>query len=155
MGAVRFRTLGPSDHEFVRELSRTAFAEFARAPVATTLTMVQRHRAFLAERGGVPIGFAVLRVDGSAELVAIAVVEHERGRGVGRALLRLAEAAARRAGAPALSLHTADANLAALELFHKSGFRLERRLPRYYVGVFDACELRKELRSSPSIDGTE
>ena len=146
-GALRLRPFATTHLEFVRELSKDAFAEFAREPVLTTLAMVRRHRSFVAERDGAPIGFAVVSLvsASSAELVAIAVVERERGRGVGRALLTLAENAARRAGARFLSLHTADANLAALELFHKHEFELERRLLRYYLGVFDACEMRKEL----------
>jgi ribosomal-protein-alanine N-acetyltransferase len=146
-GALRLRPFATADLEFVRELSKDAFAEFAREPVLTTLAMVRRHRSFVAERDGVAIGFAVVSLASAstAELVAIAVVERERGRGVGRALLTLAENAARRAGARFLSLHTADANLAALELFHKHGFELERRLLRYYLGVFDACEMRKKL----------
>jgi ribosomal protein S18 acetylase RimI-like enzyme len=146
-GIIRLRAFATTDLEFVRELSKDAFAEFSREPVLTTLAMVRRHRSFIAERDGVAIGFAVVSLvsAASAELVAIAVVERERGRGVGRALLTLAENAARRAGARFLSLHTAEANLAALELFHKQGFELERRLLRYYLGVFDACEMRKEL----------
>jgi ribosomal-protein-alanine N-acetyltransferase len=147
VAALRLRRLTPGDHDFVRELSRDAFAEFARDPVATTLAMALRFEAFIAERDHSPIGFAVLRLGqgGSAELAAIAVLEHERGRGVGRSLLRAVEIAARGAGASSLSLHTAEANLAAFELFYKQGYRLERRLPRYYVGVYDACELRKRL----------
>jgi ribosomal protein S18 acetylase RimI-like enzyme len=78
------------------------------------------------------------------ELVAIAVVERERGRGVGSALLKAAEIRARAGGTPGITLHTAEANVAALELFTKRGFRVRRRLRRYYVGVFDACELVKK-----------
>jgi ribosomal-protein-alanine N-acetyltransferase len=131
----------------VRALSRDAFGEFAREPVDSTLAMALRFEAYVAERNHEPIGFAILRLGHAdeAELAAIAVVERERGRGVGRSLLRAVETAARRAGASSLSLHTAEANLAAFELFHKQGYRLERRLPRYYVGVYDACELKKRL----------
>jgi len=144
---VRLRRLRAGDSQFVQELSATAFAEFSREPVGATMAMVRRYRAFVAERDEAPVGFAVVRLINptTAELVAIAVVEHERGRGVGRALLGLAERAARRSGARTLLLHTADANVAAFELFHKNGFSLARRLPRYYLGVFDACELQKAL----------
>lgn len=145
-GALRFRRFGARDRAFVAALAREAFAEFAREPVGSTLSLVQRHTSLIAERDGTPVGFATLRLGrGEAELLAIAVVPHERGRGVGRALVRLAESTAREASARSLSLHTADANLAALSTFLRSGFRVERRLPRYYRGVFDACELRKTL----------
>jgi ribosomal protein S18 acetylase RimI-like enzyme len=148
MQPVRVRRLGASDEAFVAELSRHAFAEFSRDPAATTLAMAGRHGGLLAERAGVPIGFAIveLRSGSASELLAIAVVEHERGRGVGRLLLDAVERAARRTGSTAITLHTAEANLAALELFDKRGYELERRLPRHYVGVFDAQKRRKRLQ---------
>jgi ribosomal protein S18 acetylase RimI-like enzyme len=147
MSSVRVRPLRRSDDDFVAELSRHAFAEFSRKPETTTLAMAHRHGGFVAERDETPIGFAVVDAAAGrpAELLAIAVVEPERGRGLGRLLLDAAERAARRAGAAVITLHTADANLAALELFHKRGYELERRLPRHYVGVFDAQKLKKRL----------
>ena len=145
---VTLRRLLQSDEPFVRALSEQAFGEFTRDPGASTLAMARRFGGFVAERDGSALGFAVVRAGRAgegAELVAIAVLEPERGRGVGRALLTACEEAARRAGAPLLTLRTADANLAAAELFHKRGYRLKRRLPRYYAGVFDARELTKRL----------
>ena len=82
----------------------------------------------------------------SAELCAIAVDESARGRGVGAQLLRFVERELERDGIRELSLHTAVANLAALELFMKHGFSVMQRLPRYYRGVFEALALRKQLR---------
>jgi ribosomal protein S18 acetylase RimI-like enzyme len=108
--------------------------------------MAEHFVTLVAEREGVQLGFVVVRIerDRLAELVAIAVVERERGRGVGSALLKAAEIRARAGGTPGITLHTAEANVAALELFTKRGFRVRRRLRRYYVGVFDACELVKK-----------
>ncbi len=142
----KIRRLLSSDEPFVGELSAQAFGEFARDAAASTLAMARQFGGLVAERDGRALGFAVLRQErAGAELVAIAVLEEERGRGVGRALLEACEDAARRAGAPFLTLRTADANLAAAELFHKHGDRVTRRLPRYYAGVFDARELTKRL----------
>lgn len=140
------RGLRGADAGFVLELSEQAFAEFSRDPARSTLWMAEHFVTLLAERQGKPQGFVVVRVerDALAELTAIAVVERERGRGVGRALLQAAERRARAQGARGMTLHTADANLAALELFTRAGFRVKRRLPRFYVGVYDACELVKE-----------
>jgi ribosomal protein S18 acetylase RimI-like enzyme len=144
--AVRARWLRDADRDFVAALSRDAFGEYTRDAGPATLAMARKHRTLVAERDGVPLGFAVFRLAGArAELLAIAVSEHERGRGVGRLLLALVEKTARRSGARSLSLHTADANLAALELFRLRGFVLERRILRYYLGVFDAWELTKAL----------
>ena len=142
----KIRRLLPSDDAFVRTLSEQAFGEFSSHPGGSTLAMAHRYGGFVAERDGRAVGFAVLRVERTgAELAAIAVLEEERGRGIGRALLNASESAARRGGAPLLTLRTAEANLAAFELFYKRGYRIERRLPRYYAGVFDACELSKRL----------
>jgi ribosomal protein S18 acetylase RimI-like enzyme len=73
------------------------------------------------------------------------VVESQRGRGVGRALLDAAERAAADAGARALELVTAEANLAALELFLKSDYRIVRTLPSFYPRGQTAHVLRKTL----------
>ena len=55
------------------------------------------------------------------------------------------DGAAVSAGLQEIRLHTAQSNLSALELFLKRGFRLERRMPRFYRGVYDACVLTKQL----------
>jgi ribosomal protein S18 acetylase RimI-like enzyme len=76
----------------------------------------------------------------SFELTAVAVLSSERGRGVGKVLLDAAEASAKLQGAREIVAHTADANLAALELLLKRSYRMRRRLERYY-GMYAACEL--------------
>jgi ribosomal protein S18 acetylase RimI-like enzyme len=143
---VRIRALNGSDTEFVSSLANAAFSEFSPEPARSTLWMAEHFVTLVAERAGAQLGFVVVRIEGDrlAELVAIAVLERERGRGVGSALLKAAEVRARGGGASGLSLHTAEANVAALELFTKRGFRVRKRLRRYYVGVFDACELVKK-----------
>ena len=83
-----------------------------------------------------------------AELCAIAVDEYARGTGIGAALLAKVERVLSLAGFSEITMHTAQANLSALELFLKHGFRIERRLPRFYRGVFDACALRKRIADS-------
>lgn len=147
---VRFRD--PEDDAFIARLGGEAFSEFSSGAREHTLRMAQRFVTLIAVRGGEReerVGFAILEDSGAVvELQAIAVVESERGRGVGRALLRSAEAWARARSASRLRLRTAEANLAALELFVRAGFRLEERLPRHYRRVFDAFVLSKPLRRS-------
>ncbi len=94
-----------------------------------------------------PVGFAVVRGVGSeqAELCAIAVEESARGLGIGALLLTRIERALLRAGTTELTLHTAEANASALDLFAKRGFLVEQRLPRFYRGVFDARAMCKRL----------
>jgi ribosomal protein S18 acetylase RimI-like enzyme len=144
---TRVRPRRPEDDPFIVELSASAFVEYARSPGNSALHMAHAGAAWIAERAGAKVGFAIVSGVGNvrAELTAIAVAEHARGLGVGAALLARVERELARAGTADLSLHTAEANAAALELFSKRGFRTEQRLPKYYRGVFDACTMRKRL----------
>jgi len=146
---VRPREAG--DAAFVARLGGEAFSEFSEGAREHTARMAERLVTWIAVRGGQPVGFVVLEQQGDVvELQAIAVSEHERGRGVGRRLLVAAEEWAGRAGARRLALRTAQANLAALELFVRAGFRIEARLPRHYRGMYDAFVLVKALARAKS-----
>ena len=100
----------------------------------------------VAVRGRDRLGFLVLVTRGStAWIEAIAVLEPERGLGVGMRLMQAAVRAARRHGVRRVSLTTAQANVEALELFLRCGFRIERRMPRFYAAGLDACVLSRSL----------
>src|SRR5690606_9312627 len=117
-------------------------------PGASSLEMAATHPTLVAIEGKVPVGFVVIdlgRDSGRPSVIALAVEARKRGRGVGYGPLCSAERFARFAGAKELVVHTADLNLGALELFMRSGYRMVRRLPRYYRNRFDACELTKRL----------
>jgi ribosomal protein S18 acetylase RimI-like enzyme len=145
--ALFLRQRCAADDAFIARLAAQAFDEYSARPVATTLGMARAGVTWLACRDDEPLGFAVVRPGepGHAELCAIAVEEHARGLGIGTALLAKVERVLSLAGFSELTIHTAQANLSALELFLKHGFRVERRLPRFYRGVFDACALRKRI----------
>ena len=145
-----FRRRRATDDAFIARLSVRAFGEYNKNPEWTTLEMARRGTTWLASHEGSPVGFAIYEQAGpeKAELTAIAVEEQARGSGVGAALLAQVERDVVAAGIRELRLHTAEANLSALELFLKRGFRIIRRLPRFYRGVFDACELGKRVRSA-------
>ena len=67
-----------------------------------------------------------------ARLYSIAVDPARRGQGLGRRLLRDAEAQARVAGARGLRLEVRQDNRAAVALYEAAGYRCLARLPRYY-----------------------
>src|SRR6185436_239297 len=129
----RLRAYQASDAPFVETLARLAFSEYsprAGAPSvhAATLPGVV---AIVAVAGSERAGFAMLTVRKSRErqsdamfasLDAIAVEPAHRGRGVGRALVRGAELEARKRRVVDLQLVTAEANVAALDLFLRAGF---------------------------------
>ena len=144
---TRVRARKAADDSFIERLSALAFAEFSADPGHSTLQMARAGRTWVAERGTLAVGFAVVRSTGAfrAELCAIAVEEHARGLGVAAALLAKIENALARAGTNELTLHTAEANASALDLFSKRGFLPERRLPRFYRGMYDAWAMRKSI----------
>jgi ribosomal protein S18 acetylase RimI-like enzyme len=81
----------------------------------------------------------------SARLYGIAVRAPDRGRGLGRRLLRAAEAVARRRGAARITLETDPSNEAAVRLYRSHGFRLVRRLGPYYEDSSPADRWSKGL----------
>ncbi len=143
------RAATPSDARFVRELAAQAFGEYdAHAARTTSGLMAQAGaRTSLVLRAERPIGFTIVRPETRAVLAvnAIAVLEGERGRGVGQRLMLAAERYARARAFRALSLTTAQANLAALDLFLRLGFTITERQARYYFGGQPACRLVKPL----------
>lgn len=149
--AVEVRPARESDAGFVEHLSGEVFSEYTQAAAPKTVAMARQRGASLIigtldERAA---GFAVVRAGGDvAYLDAIAVEAMARGHGLGRQLLSAAERHALRRGARLLRLVTAQANLAALELFFKTGFFIERRLHRYYPRGQDALGLVKRLEVS-------
>jgi ribosomal protein S18 acetylase RimI-like enzyme len=147
-GTVDVRMARDSDAAFVERLSGEVFSEYTpgAAPRTAAMTQADGARTLVATVDRRPAGFAVIRASGDvAHLDAIAVQEVQRGRGLGRRLLSAAEAEAERRGAKLVRLVTADANLAALELFFKTGYFIERRLRRYYPRGQDALRLVKRL----------
>jgi len=142
------RPFEAQDSSFVAELAERAFAEYGGHPSRYTLRTIERPDTctWLAVEAGFPVGMLVLQLVGArATILAVAVVERARGRGVGRLLMQVAEQHAQTHGAKRLTLCTADANLAALDLFLRRGFKIIRRRPSYYARQQTACELEKAL----------
>jgi [ribosomal protein S18]-alanine N-acetyltransferase len=147
--ALSFRRRCSADDAFIQALASEAFQEYTTDSRARALPMTRDANAItiVATDEDVQVGFAVLRIKSSANayLDAIAVSTRARGRGVGSSLLRRAESEAKTQRARALDLVTAEANLAALELFLKHGFRIIRSMPRFYPRGQNAHLLRKDL----------
>lgn len=134
------------DDRFIADLARRAFGEY------TTRPTVGHGVTWVAVSNERPLGFVTIDLTrhGRAAVVAIAVDPDEQGKGVGRRLMRAAEQCARASGARLLELYTAEANVAALDLFHKSGLQIVRRVQRFYPRGQNACLLEKKLARSPS-----
>jgi ribosomal protein S18 acetylase RimI-like enzyme len=146
---VLVRSYLPDDAPFVAELSQQAFSEYGGQPARYTLSEISRPetRTWIARETGAQVGMVLLELSGRrAHILALAVTERARGRGIGGLLMQAAERDALACGAQLLSLCTADSNLAALDLFLRRDFRIVRRRPTYYARRQDACELEKQLR---------
>jgi len=100
----------------------------------------------LARRGGAPRGFVRIHprgVAGSPYVASVAVVESERGRGVGTALLDAAEA--RYPRARFVFLCVSDFNTRARALYERHGYRLVGTLPDYVVDGHAELLMAKRL----------
>lgn len=151
--ALTFRACQATDIIFIARLSGDAFIEYSSKAVSHTLDMVGRYTTWVAVRGSEAVGFVAINTEatGVAVLHAIAVVRRERGRGVGFRLMQLFERFAREQEATRLELCTAECNLAALDLFYRRGFRLERRRERFYERGQNGCVLVKDLEPLPPL----
>jgi ribosomal protein S18 acetylase RimI-like enzyme len=115
-----------------------------------TTTMVSRGAthdaaaapAFVAERGGRPVGLATYVVAG-AEAELLTLDSLSEGEGVGSALLEAVAGAAAAAGAACLVLVTTNDNTHALRFYQRRGFELVA----LHAGSVD--EARREKPSIP------
>ncbi|MBQ9967164.1 MAG: ribosomal protein S18-alanine N-acetyltransferase [Oscillospiraceae bacterium] len=82
---------------------------------------------------------------GEADIMNVAVAPGYRRQGIAEALLRGLEDALRKDGVYSLTLEVRPSNEAAIELYHKLGYREVGRRPGYYHRPReDALILRKE-----------
>ncbi|MGA9852539.1 MAG: N-acetyltransferase [Gammaproteobacteria bacterium] len=99
------------------------------------------------ERGALR-GYALLRFHARsprARLYSIAIDHTHRGRGIGRALLTVAEDVARTHGAISLRLEVREDNHVAVRLYEKLGYQPLGRYLDYYADHMDAMRLEKSL----------
>ncbi len=102
----------------------------------------------VATGSGKLLGSAVLffrRGSRSVRLYSLARAPEARGHGVGAALLRAAEAVARRRRCQRMRLEVRVGNRAAQRLYESHGYRRTGLHPGYYEDGGDALRYRKEL----------
>jgi len=89
--------------------------------------------AHRATSGGKLIGFIMSRlVEDEAEILSVAVVARQQGRGCARNLLMLHLRRLAGLGARAVFLEVDEHNEAAIKLYDRAGFREVSRRPNYY-----------------------
>lgn len=134
---------GASDREWLRKLWRDEWGGEVMVTKGRVHHVDDAH-ALVAWRGGERAGAAAFRVDADGcELLSLNAIVP--GRGVGSALLRHVEQAARAAGAKRVWLITSNDNLNALRFYQRQGYRLVA----VYPGAID--EARKLKPAIPLV----
>ena len=99
------------------------------------------------------IGFGIMEyLDDEAYLVLFAVAKPSQRQGVGSALLRWLEAAARAAGSQRIRVDTRRENIAARCFYNEHGYHERILASRMYGEAVDGVRLEKWLRSPMSRD---
>ena len=111
------------DQKLCLSLRWTVFVEEQNVPPSLEVDEHDANRAVhaLALLDGIPAGAGrfVVAERGVAEIGRMAVIDDARGKGLGRALLRLLENEARRRGATRFTLH---AQVSARRFYEKAGY---------------------------------
>ena len=149
-GGHSFRRAVPADAPYVTALVDAAYRHYIErigtlpGPMTDDYEQVIRnHHVTVAERDGTIEGVLVLRVTDEGFLIDnVAVHPSQRGRGLGRALLKLAEVEAWHAGFDAVYLYTHEKMTENLALYSRIGYvEFDRRSQ----GAFSLVYMRKPL----------
>jgi ribosomal protein S18 acetylase RimI-like enzyme len=149
-GAYTFRTATGADAAPVAELVDVAYRHYVErigrlpGPMAEDYAHVIRGaRVHVAEREDTIVGVLVLNVtDEGFAIENVAVHPAQRGKGLGRALLKLAEDEAGRAGFSSIFLYTHEMMAENLALYSKIGYA---EYDRRSQGDFSLVYMRKNL----------
>ena len=146
---MRLRPFLPSDADAVNAVALAAFSQYEGVyrewqtlmlGVGAMASLSEQAELIVAEDDGAIVGAVAYCAPRSAPradffepdwpIIRMLVVQPQaRGRGIGRKLTEQCIDRARRDAATVIALHTSPAMAAALELYLKMGFRLERPLP--------------------------
>ena len=104
---------------------------------------------FVAVEGGAVVGYVCLMsLFEEAQILNIAVLPGQRGRGIARILLEFAFLQALEKGAETVALEVRATNTAAIKLYEWIGFRRTGVRLKYYEGVDDALLMEKSLKEN-------
>lgn len=102
------------------------------------------------DKKGALLGYILIlfRKGAAARVYSVAVAKAARGRGLGEKLMRRACGAARKRGAPKVTLQVRVRNKPAISLYEKLGFKIVKRLPKYYEDGEDGFMMALQLQRS-------
>lgn len=145
---VVLRSYEPHDFAALYRLDQACFPA-GIAYSKTTLhyfLMLASADCVVAEEGKKIVGFVLSEENPPlAHIITLDVVEGERRKGVGSAMLLKLESNLAARGVRSILLETAQNNEAAVAFWQRHGYRIEAVLKRYYLARLDAYEMRKIL----------
>jgi ribosomal protein S18 acetylase RimI-like enzyme len=150
MGSYSFRSANPEDAPHITQLVHTSYEHyiprlgFPPGPMTQDYATVVRDRhVVVAEADGSIMGVIVLGEDDEGFVIEnVAVHPSQRGKGLGRALLELAEAEAIASGFDAIHLYTHEKMTENLALYSRIGYvEYDRRSQ----GDFSLVYMRKRM----------
>lgn len=151
MAEISLRPATFADLDFMRQVSARVFSIYGNYDqILLNWLLEPEVITVVAEQEARATGFAMLAIQaelelGAAHLLAIAVNPEEQRRGIGHALLRHMEAAARQQGLRRIMLHTAAGNVSARSFFRKAGFKIWGFKGDYYPRGQPAVLMVKRL----------
>jgi predicted N-acetyltransferase YhbS len=146
MKAPQIRDARESDRDAIREVTLSAFQEYAalmpahwenyRKGILTAIEDPKPAEQIVAEQDGALVGAVLLYPAGAAlprpdlshvtlawpEIRLLAVSPTTRGQGIGALLMRECVRRARRSGAAAVTLHSNDTMQAGIRMYERMGF---------------------------------
>jgi ribosomal-protein-alanine N-acetyltransferase len=153
MAAPTLQPISPFDVELLAALHRQCFTAIWDRPwnaksFADVLAMPGAAGEIICDNDA-PVGFGItLQAVDEVELLLLAILPEQRGRGFGRRLLDSLLSAAAARGAKRALLEVADRNIPAISAYTKVGFTTCGRRKQYYPGPTDAVLFEKALNSS-------
>jgi [ribosomal protein S18]-alanine N-acetyltransferase len=144
------RRFQPSDLPTLSQIDQSCFPP-GIAYLPQELADYISHRSsktWVAEESGKVVGFVVANRQpaGVGHIITIDVIDGWRQRGVGSALMEVAEGWARKSKLDLMYLETAENNAGAQEFYEARGYRKVDKVDRYYSNSLAAWVMVKRLR---------
>ncbi len=147
---MEYRAYRPGDLTTLYEIDQKCFPPGIAYSMEEMAGFVRHRgsRTWVAEEDGEIAGFLIASRQPASEghIITIDVLEPWRRRGVGRALMEIAEKWARETGIKRLSLETAMDNLTAQGFYEALGYRKIDQVANYYGPGRDAWIMSKPLK---------
>lgn len=149
---LRLRKARPGDLDAIHALELSVFDgdQLSRASLRRFIVAPSAHMA-VAHAGPAFLGYSLTgfrKGSTKARLYSIAVDPAAGRKGVGRALLQAAEAAARRRGATDMVLEVRADNARAIALYEGMGYRRFDTLEAYYEDGATALRMTRPLKGA-------